>query len=76
MSELRDAQESEYDILSNIRELIGAIYIQNQRIYDMLGVIAHGVGSGEDAKRLSDLHQQGQVLAPPPSFIFEENEEN
>ena len=61
-------------IIENIRELLGAIYIQEMRNYDMLSIIADKLGA--DAKGLSNLHQQGQVLAPPASFVFEESEEN
>jgi hypothetical protein len=59
-------------VLDNIRELLGAIFIQEQRNYDMLAIIADKLGA--DAKGLSNLHEQGQVLAPPPSFIFEDDE--
>jgi len=57
------------EAIDNIRELLGAIFIQEQRNYDMLSIIADKLGA--DAKGLSHLHEQGQVLAPPPSFIFE-----
>ena len=67
------AKNDEYlEILENIRELAGAIYIQEMRNYDMLSIIADKLGA--DAKGLSNLHQQGQVLAPPASFIFEDEE--
>ncbi len=62
------------DILDNIRELLGAIYIQEMRNYDMLSIIADKLGA--DAKGLSKLHQEGQVLAPPASFIFENEEDS
>ena len=58
------------DILSNTRELLGAIFIQEQRNYDMLYIIADKLGA--DAKGLFSLHESGQILAPAPSFIFEE----
>ena len=58
------------DAINNIRELLGAIFIQEQRNYDMLSIIADKLGA--DAKGLSKLHEEGQVLAPPPSFIFED----
>lgn len=67
-------EELELDVLENIRELLGANYIQNQRIYDMLSIIADKLGA--DAKGLSFLHQQGQVLAPSPAFLIEENDDN
>ena len=63
-------------ILENMRELLGAMYIQDMRNYDMLSIIADKLGA--DAKGLSLLHQEGQVLAPPASFILEDedNKEN
>jgi len=65
--------KDELEIFENIRELIGAIFIQTQRNYDMLAIIADKLGA--DAKGLSFLHEQGQVLAPPPSFIFEDEQD-
>ena len=62
------------DIIENMRELLGAIFIQSQRNYDMLSIIADKLGA--DAKGLSFLHEQGQVLAPPPSFVFEDEEDS
>ena len=63
-----------FDILVNMRELLGAIFIQSQRNYDMLSIIADKLGA--DATGLTKLHESGQILAPAPSFIFEEDEEN
>lgn len=56
-------------VIYNIRELLGAIFIQEQRNYDMLSIIADKLGA--DAKGLASLHESGQILAPAPSFIFE-----
>lgn len=61
------------DIIENIRELLGAIFIQSQRNYDMLSIIADKLGA--DASGLYNLHEQGQVLASSPSFIFENDED-
>jgi hypothetical protein len=75
MSELKDPNKPEgtyMAILENMRELLGAIYIQEMRNYDMLSIIADKLGA--DAKGLSQLHTQGEVLAPPASFIFEEEQ--
>ena len=68
--------EGSSDILEHLRELPGAIFIQEQRNYDMLSIIADKLGA--DAKGLFEMHELGQVLAPAPSFIFEneESEEN
>jgi hypothetical protein len=76
MSNLKDPKsedKSNDDVLDNIRELLGAMYIQGMRNYDMLSIIADKLGA--DAKGLSNLHQQGQVLAPPASFIFEQDDD-
>ena len=62
------------DIVHNIRELLGAIFIQEQRNYDMLSIIADKLGA--DAKGLFELHESGKILAPAPSFIFEEEKNN
>lgn len=77
MSELKPENEKSISadikaILENIREIQGAIYIQEMRNYDMLSIIADKLGA--DAKGLSRLHEEGQVLAPAPSFIFENEE--
>jgi len=61
------------DMISNIRELLGAIYIQEMRNYDMLSIIADKLGA--DARGLSSLHESGQILAPAPSFIFESEDD-
>jgi hypothetical protein len=59
-------------IVENIRELLGAIFIQEQRNYDMLSIIADKLGA--DSVGLTKLHESGQILAPAPSFIFEEED--
>lgn len=53
-----------------IQELLGAIYIQTTRIYDMLSIIADKLGA--DAVGLTKMHKEGKVLAPEPSIIVEE----
>jgi hypothetical protein len=63
-----------YEVILNIRELLGAIFIQEQRNYDMLSIIANQLGA--DAKGLTILHESGKILAPAPSFIFEEETKN
>ena len=69
MSELKDIQP-EIDLNENIRDLLGAIFIQEQRNYDMVMIIANELGA--DANKLLLMHSQGQVLAPAPSFKFED----
>ena len=67
-------QEFENNYMEQMLELLGAIYIQSMRNYDMLSIMADKLGA--DAKGLSNLHEQGQVLAPPPSFVFEDEQNN
>jgi hypothetical protein len=42
------------------------------RIYDMLLLLADASGKGEDALQLINLHSQGQLMAPPPSLMLED----
>jgi len=77
MGNLGDSIESlaEFQkIFENIRELLGAIFIQEQRNYDMLVMIADKLGA--DTDKMISLHESGQILAPAPSFIFENDDEN
>jgi hypothetical protein len=62
-----------HEMIANIRELLGAIFIQEQRNYDMLLMIADNLGS--DTDKMIEMHAKGQVLAPAPSFIFEEEDD-
>ena len=58
------------DKTNDIIELLGAIYIQTARTYDMLSIIADKLGA--DAVGLTKMHEEGKVLAPEPSIIVEE----
>jgi hypothetical protein len=49
------------------------IYIQLSRVYDMLMIIADGVGKGEEALEIRDLHSEGKILTPPPSLVEDED---
>ncbi len=61
------------DEMNDINENFGAVtYIMLGRIYDMLVLIADAVGKGEDALQLIALHSQGQLMAPPPSLMLED----
>jgi len=73
MSELRVNTPEVDPILENIRELLGAIFIQEQRNYDMLMIIADKLGA--DANKLLSMHELGEVLAPAPSFKFDDNDD-
>ena len=48
------------------------MFIQSQRNYDMLALMAEKLGADVDSMLFK--HQQGQVLAPSPSFLIEEDE--
>ena len=51
-------------------------FIMLGRIYDMLCLIADGVGKGEDALRLINLHQSGDLMCPPPSLAVDDSEDD
>lgn len=72
MSELKVPEANTEPVIENIRELLGAIFIQEQRNYDMLMIIADKLGA--DANKLLSMHELGEVLAPAPSFKFESEE--
>ena len=65
------------DSMNDINENFGAVtYIMLGRIYDMLVLIADSVGKGEDALQLIQLHAQGQLMAPPPSLMIDEDNDD
>ena len=76
MANLVDTTEKEimFELVDNIRELLGALYIQSMRNYDMLTIIADKLGA--DANRLVELHSEGEVLAPDPSFKIDSEDFN
>jgi len=76
MSDLKNPEDIDpmLEIAENVRELLGAIFIQSQRNYDVLIMIADKLGGDTDS--LIRLHAEGQVLAPAPSFIFENDDES
>ena len=70
MSDLKGPELPLGEFLENIRELLGAIFIQEQRNYDMLMIIADKLGA--DANKLLKMHEVGEVLAPAPAFRFDD----
>ena len=50
------------------------IYIQLSRVYDLLMIIADGVGKGSEALEIRDLHESGKILTPPPSLVEDEDD--
>lgn len=64
------------DNVEDINEHLGMVtYIMLGRIYDVLLLIADGVGKGEDALRLIELHRSGELMSPPPSLNLEDEDE-
>lgn len=54
-------------------EILGGIYIQTLRNYDVLCLIGDKLGA--DVIALKDLHQQGYVLSPDPALRLDETDE-
>ena len=70
---MSDLNEPEVE---NINENLGMVtFIMLGRIYDMLSLIADGLGKGDDAIRLISLHQSGELMCPPPSINVNEYED-
>lgn len=67
---MSDKEES-MDMDDNIGVML---YIMLGRIYDMLAILAEAQGKGEDAARLMKLHQEGQLMCPPPALAMENEE--
>ena len=54
-----------------IYELMGGMYIQLLRIYDVLCLLAQ---DNPKISELISLHESGKVLSPDPALILDENE--
>jgi hypothetical protein len=52
-----------------LMEIIGGMYIQLLRIYDMLSLI---VPDSNKASELISLHESGRVLSPDPALILDD----
>ena len=63
----------EQDINEN---LAAVVYIMLARIYDILVLLADGSGKGEDVLRLIKLHEEGQLMSPPPTLAYEDDDDN
>jgi hypothetical protein len=48
-----------------------ATYIMVSRIYDVLCLIADGVGKGEEVLQMIEAHRNGELLGPEPSLNSE-----
>jgi hypothetical protein len=61
--------------IEDINDNTGVVnFIMLGRIYDMLCLIADGVGKGEDALRLINLHQSGELMCPPPALAVDDEQ--
>lgn len=59
----------------DINDNMGMVmFIMLARIYDMLALLANGMGKSEDAMRLIALHESGELMCPPPSINIESND--
>lgn len=56
---------------SVLYELLGAMYIQTLRIYDVLCLLA---SENPKISELIDLHEQGKTLAPDPSLNMDDDD--
>lgn len=54
-------------------EIMGGLYIQSLRNYDVMCIIADKLGA--DVIALKNLHEQGFVLAPDPALRLDETDE-
>jgi len=52
-----------------LMEIMGGMYIQLLRIYDMLSLI---VPDSNKASELISLHESGRVLSPDPALILDD----
>jgi hypothetical protein len=52
-----------------LMEIMGGMYIQLLRIYDMLSLI---VPDQSKASELISLHESGRVLSPDPALILDD----
>lgn len=82
-TEKEDKMEEKLEISDNTEvskisdDSIVINYIMLGRIYDMLVLVADGLGKGEDAAKLIELHKMGQLMSPPPIIVGDNvDEEN
>lgn len=54
----------------SLLEVLGGLYIQSLRIYDLLCIIGDKIGA--DVVGLKDLHEQGYTLGPDPSLRIDD----
>lgn len=58
--------------VQNIDDNLGMVnYIMLSRIYDVLCLIADGVGKGEEMLTMIESHKKGLILGPDPALAEE-----
>lgn len=78
MSELKSGENTEDTAKINseaLYELLGGMYIQLLRIYDLLGLIASGESNQAIVDRMISLHESGKVLSPDPALVIEDEDD-
>jgi hypothetical protein len=64
------------NIVDDMNENQGVInFIMLARIYDMMMLVADGLGKGKEAVELHQLHGKGQLMSPWPSLVPTDSEE-
>jgi hypothetical protein len=79
MSELKSGENTQDTAKINseaLYELLGGMYIQLLRIYDLLGLIASGESNTTKVEQLISLHESGKVLSPDPALIIDDDEQD
>jgi len=75
MANLQDISPEEPKINSEaLYELLGGMYIQLLRVYDLLALIASGDSNNTKVEQLISLHESGKVLSPDPALVLDDNE--
>lgn len=49
-----------------VDDLYMMLYVQNQRLYDLVGLLISLLGHDEALQKVMELHRQGKILAPEP----------
>lgn len=78
MSELKSGENTPDTAKINseaLYELLGGMYIQLLRIYDLLGLIASGESNSTKVDQLISLHESGKVLSPDPALIIDDEDD-
>ena len=53
-------------------EVLGGIYIQLLRIYDLLALSASGESTKDKVDELISLHESGRYLSPEPALVVDD----